>query len=229
MDGKPAPQNPIPLESARPAANAYGILRQFGRKARPAKHCELCSAALGHEHPHLIEISARRLLCACDACALLFDGSANRKYKRVSRRVQLLDAFRLTDAQWDGLLIPINMAFFFSSSTQNRVVTLYPSPAGAVESLLALETWNDIVRENPALRGMEPDVEALLVNRVGYSRGSAQAGYFIAPMDECYKLVGLIRTHWRGLSGGTEVWQEIGRFFAELRQRAEVVSEASHA
>jgi hypothetical protein len=229
MDGKPAPLNPIQVESARPAANAYGILRQFGRKARPAEHCELCSAPLGHEHPHLIEISARRLLCACDACALLFDGGANRKYKRVSRRVRLLDAFRLTDSQWDGLLIPINMAFFFSSSIENRVVTLYPSPAGAVESLLALEAWNDIVRENPALRAMEPDVEALLVNRVGYSRGSAPAGYFIAPMDECYKLVGLIRAHWRGLSGGTEVWQEIGRFFAELRQRAEVVSEAPNA
>jgi hypothetical protein len=229
MDGKPAPQNPIQAETASPTANAYGILRQFGRKPRPAEHCELCSAALGHEHPHLIEISARRLLCACDACALLFDGGANRKYKRVSRHVRLLDAFRLTDAQWDGLLIPINMAFFFLSSIENRVVTLYPSPAGAVESLLTLDAWNDIVRENPALRGMEPDVEALLVNRVGYSRGSAQAGYFIAPMDECYKLVGLIRAHWRGLSGGTEVWQEIGRFFAELRQRAEVVSEAPHA
>lgn len=227
MDGKPAPQNSVQTETAGPTANAYGILRQFSRKRRPAEHCELCSAALGHEHPHLIEIAARRLLCACDACALLFDGGANRKYKRVSRRVQLLEAFHMTDAQWDSLMIPINMAFFFSSSIENRVVTLYPSPAGAVESLLSMDAWNGIVRENPALSNMQADVEALLVNRVGYSRGSANAGYFIAPMDECYKLVGLIRTHWRGLSGGDEVWQEIGRFFAELKQKAAVISEGT--
>jgi hypothetical protein len=229
MEGKPAPRNTIPPETASPTENAYGILRQFARKQRLAEHCDLCSADLRHEHPHLIEISARRLLCACDACALLFDGGANRKYKRVSRRVQLLDSFHMTDAQWDGLLIPINMAFFFSSSIENRVVTLYPSPAGAVESLLSLEAWNDIVRDNPVLHDMQPDIEALLVNRVGYSRSSTSADYFIAPMDECYKLVGLIRAHWRGLSGGTEVWQEIGRFFAELRQRADVVSEEPHA
>jgi hypothetical protein len=59
-----------------------------------------------------------------------------------------------------------------------------------------------------------PDVEALLVNRVGAARD-----YFIVPIDECYKLVGLIRLHWRGLSGGAVVWGEIGRFFDELRRR----------
>lgn len=227
MNEKAVAPKPIRAEPASPAASAFSVLRQFARKRPPVEHCELCSASLAHEHPHLIELAARRLLCACDACALLFDGGANRKYKRVSRRVQLLSAFHMTDAQWDGLLIPINMAFFFSSSIENRVVTLYPSPAGAVESLLSLEAWNDIVRANIALRSMEADVEALLVNRVGYVRGSGAADYFIAPMDECYKLVGLIRAHWRGLSGGTEVWEEIGRFFAALRQRSVSVGEES--
>jgi len=79
------------------------------------------------------------------------------------------------------------------------------------------------------LSEMEADVEALLVNRVGHARGATEAEYFVAPMDECYKLVGLIRANWRGLSGGTEVWQEIGRFFTELRQKAAVVSEEPHA
>ena len=48
-----------------------------------------------------------------------------------------------------------------------------------------------------------------------------RATTYRVPIDECYKLVGLIRTHWRGLSGGTEVWEEIGRFFDELRERAQ--------
>jgi hypothetical protein len=42
-------------------------------------------------------------------------------------------------------------------------------------------------------------------------------------MDECYSLVGLIRMRWRGLSGGREVWEEIGRFFEELRNRSKTV------
>jgi hypothetical protein len=75
---------------------------------------------------------------------------------------------------------------------------------------------------------MEPDVEALLVNRAGEARD-----YFIAPIDRCFELVGLVRTHWRGLSGGTDVWEKIHEFFARLRERSEVVRseapEAAHA
>ncbi len=62
-----------------------------------------------------------------------------------------------------------------------------------------------------------PDVEALLVNRVGDRRD-----YFIAPIDSCYELVGLLRVHWRGLSGGTEVWERVAGFFDELRAAARV-------
>jgi hypothetical protein len=175
----------------------------------------------------LIEIARRKLLCACGACAVLFSGQSGTKYKRVPQHVVFLSNFRLTDAQWDGLMIPINMAFFFKSSLEDKVIALYPSPAGATESLLALETWNDIVSENPALAEMETDVEALLVNRVGHARGSIGAEYYLLPIDECYKLVGLIRTHWRGLSGGAEVWQELGLFFADLKAKAKVPKESN--
>jgi hypothetical protein len=64
---------------------------------------------------------------------------------------------------------------------------------------------------------------------VGHARGVAPAEYYLVPIDECYKLVGLIRTHWRGLSGGTEVWREIGAFFAELKKQAGFVEEDSNA
>jgi hypothetical protein len=141
----------------------------------------------------------------------------------------MLSNFLITAAQWEGLLIPINMAFFFKNSLEGRVIAMYPSPAGATESLLPLEAWNDVVEQNEALNGMESDVEALLVNRVGESRGVAPAEYYILPIDECYRLVGLIRTHWRGFSGGTEVWEEIGRFFAALRSKAGVVPRGANA
>jgi hypothetical protein len=126
-----------------------------------------------------------------------------------------MPGFRLTDMQWNSLLLPIQLAFFFNSSTENKVIALYPSPAGATESLLSLEAWDDIVRENPGLQSMRPDVEALLVNRVRENRE-----YFIAPIDKCYELVGLIRSKWTGLSGGTEVWRDIDAFFALLKDRS---------
>jgi len=217
-------------EQLRETSQAFDTLRQFARKPqRQAERCEMCSAELRSEHAHLIEAAQRRLHCTCDACAMLFSGQAGTKYKRVPRDVRLLANFRMTDAEWDGLLIPINLAFFFQNSVNARVSALYPSPAGATESLLPLEAWSSIVQANPALKGLEPDVEALLVNRVGLARGSAPAEYYVVPIDACYELVGLIRVHWRGLSGGTEVWKEIGNFFAGLRARAQVVTEEANA
>jgi Family of unknown function (DUF5947) len=210
------------------ADGGFAALRQFARRRRPAERCELCGAELLPEHAHLVEIACRKLLCACDACAVLFSGQHGPRYKRVPRRVTVLSDFRMTDAQWDGLMIPINMAFFFKNSAQGKMSVLYPSPAGATESRLALEAWDEILRQNPALSDMDSDVEALLVNRIGYVRGAAPAEYYRLPIDACYKLVGIIRMHWRGLSGGSEVWQELGHFFSDLKRKAGV-REESHA
>lgn len=214
----------MPIAVSSSMDPAFATLRQFARSKRPQERCELCSAGLAQQHPHLVEIAQRQIVCACDACATLFDGMAGGKYKRVSRRARLLANFQMTDWQWDNLLIPINMAFFFRSSTEGRTVPLYPSPAGAVESLLSLEAWAEIVQENTILKELRPDIEALLVNRVGHAHELTSAEYYIAPIDDCYRLVGLIRANWKGLSGGSEVWIEIGRFFSDLRSRADVVN-----
>ena len=62
---------------------------------------------------------------------------------------------------------------------------------------------------SPCCARCEPDVEALLVNRVARRERirRARPDYFVVPIDECFRLVGLIRPHWKGLSGGTEVWR----------------------
>lgn len=181
---------------------ALNRLKQFVSPGRGSERCDLCGSDVGAEHEHLLDVAERRLLCACGACAILFERTTTRR--RVPRHVRLLTDFRLSDAQWDALGIPISLAFFVNSTPHKRIVAYYPSPAGATESLLSLEM---------RLPDMSPDVEALLVNRNA-------AEYFVAPIDQCYRLVGLIRTQWTGFSGGPAVWKSIGDFFEEMRHRA---------
>jgi hypothetical protein len=141
----------------------------------------------------------------------LFGGNARQRFRRIPRDVTSLPDFAMDDYEWESLLIPIKLAFFVYNSAIARVVAQYPSPGGVLESSLDLEYWGTITERNPVLKQYEPDVEALLVNRV-----SAKPQYYRAPIDQCFRLAGILRKHWRGLSGGTEVWREIERFFDEL-------------
>jgi len=202
-----------------PDTNPFSTLRRLAREApRSAEeHCDLCGEPISHEHRHILNLSTRELLCACRACAILFDqpaaGAGARR--RVPTRRLYLAGFDMTNAQWESLRVPVNMAFFAYHTTAGRMTAFYPGPMGPTESLLDLETWTDLERRNPALTGLEPDVEALLVNRVRDARD-----YFLVPIDECYRLVGVIRGSWKGLGGGPAVWKEIDRFFTGLKQGA---------
>ena len=205
---------------------ASSRLRRLARRAAEQReaaqeHCELCGEVIAADHRHLLDLSSRELMCVCQACRILFDrreaGAGH--YRLVPDRRLRIEDFRLDDAAWEALAIPVAMAFFFHSTRDERVGAFYPSPAGPTESLLRLEAWEEIERSNPVLLSMEPDVEALLVNRV---RGAGQ--HFIVPIEDPYRLVALIRGRWRGLTGGQEVWEEIDGFFARLSERAKTVS-----
>jgi hypothetical protein len=175
--------------------------------------CELCATSLPADHQHLLELEKHQVTCACEACAILFSSNARQRYKRIPRDVVRLSEFAMDDQEWESLLIPIQLAYFVHSSAAGRVIAQYPSPGGAMESSLDLEYWNAIVERNPVLTKFEADVEALLVNRTG---GAPR--YYRAPIDQCYRLVGVLRTQWRGLSGGVEVWRQIDSFFGQLDQ-----------
>jgi hypothetical protein len=192
-------------------------LKRLTRERDLDEHCELCEAPIAVEHRHLFEPGRRDLLCACDACGILFSAKADTKYRLVPREIYALDTFQITDEQWNDLMVPVNMAFFHYSTPAQKIVAYYPSPAGPTESLLTLDAWKELAEQNPLLKTLMPDVQALLVNRTGQDHR-----YYLAPIDECYKLVGLIRSQWRGLSGGTEVWRAIGAFFTSLQERSRV-------
>src|SRR5918995_815073 len=213
----------------RKASSPFFSLRRFAdeESEKSAKaveaaqeYCDLCGEPTPSEHRHLLEVSTREIMCVCRPCSILFDSEAasEGKYRLVPDRHLFLEDFEMSDMQWESLRIPVDMAFFFYSTPAERVVAFYPSPMGPTESLLKLSAWEELEESNPVLKGMERDVEALLVNRV---RGARE--HFLVPMDKCYSLVGLIRMHWRGFTGGQEVWEEIGLFFEELRRRSKSV------
>src|SRR5262249_26240890 len=123
-----APPAPLRLSTALAA------LRRFARPRAVVARCELCGLALPAEHPHMVELSSRRLVCACAACATLFDNQSRARYRRVPRRVRYLASLRLDDATWAGVALPINLAFFFNSSAAGKTLVYYPSPAGPTEA-----------------------------------------------------------------------------------------------
>jgi hypothetical protein len=207
-----------------PAADTIAGSR-LGRLARRAavesaavqERCDLCSAPIPDQHRHLLDLTTRELRCTCRACSLLFDreAAARDHYKLIPDRRLRLDGFELDDALWDELHIPVDIAFFYEDTNAGRVVAFYPSPMGATESLLELRAWTELAERNRVLDDLKPDVEALLVNR---ARGARDQ--WLVPIDECFSLVGLIRTNWRGLTGGREVWDKLGRFFEQLDERS---------
>jgi hypothetical protein len=208
------------------AASATTTTAQIGLPPRAAvERCELCGASLTPGHDHLVDPASRELHCACTACALLFHSGGETRRRRVRRRVEHLADFRMSDAQWSALHIPIAMAFFFRTSARpvegssESVIALFPSPAGATEAWLEPAAWAALSVDNPVLAELEPDVEALLVLRLGAARD-----HFRVSIDVGYALVGLLRSGWRGLSGGPALWAEIEGFFAALKAES-----ATHA
>ncbi len=218
------------LDSPRLAAIATRPRRHRDGNAGDApppaaeERCDLCGEPLGHRHGHLVDLRERSLRCVCRACVILFDrdGAGGERFRLVPQRVRAIEDFTLTELDWVTMRIPVDLAFLFFSSAAERIVALYPGPMGATESRLDLGAWERMVGHNPVLGTIEPDVEALLVNRTG----GARQGY-IVPIDTCYELVGLFRTHWHGLSGGAAVWSAAADFFAELRARAEPATAAA--
>ena len=179
-------------------------LRRFLVDPEPEpERCELCATPVSHEHPHLVHVTDRRLLCACGPCAFLFDNPGAGEHRRVPDRYLVDAGFALSDGQWDALQIPVGMAFCLYHSVRDTLVAFYPSPAGATESELPPDSWSGV---SPLAAELVPDVEALLVRR-------EPSTCLLVPVDACYRLVGLVRLHWRGFDGGAQARAAIDGFF----------------
>ena len=186
------------------------------RLAAPSEHgtCELCPIGISEEHKHLIHLDERRIVCVCATCWSLRSGDA--EFRPVGNRRVWLEGVRISDEQWAAFQIPIGLAFFMISSVTGSVIALYPSPAGATESELDLEAWADVCAANPELE-LEPDSEALIVNRL-----ADPPQHMIAPIDAAYGLVGVVKSSWEGISGGSGVPDAVAAYIEGLRARPAV-------
>ncbi len=200
-------------------------LRRFVRQPPPDRpppppgggggRCELCPISLAAEHRHLLDLEERRIVCVCPTCWSMRSGDA--RYRPTGSRTVWLDGLDLPDDLWAAFQIPIGLAFFMRSSGTGGVVALYPSPAGATECELELEAWQRLVDANPVLEDLDADAEALIVNRMAEPHV-----HVIAPLDDCYRLVGLIKATWEGISGGAGMEAAVERYFDGLRTSAGV-------
>src|SRR5258706_8176889 len=188
--------------------SALARLGRFVRGRSAQERCGLCAAVLEAVHPHLVQVDSGKLQCSCRGCATVMS-HATGKFRRVPDRVHLLSDLKMTAEDWQGFAIPVGIAFFVRSTRLNGAVAFYPSPLGPVETSVPADAWGKALRANPVLDSIKADVEALLVRRPG-DRPQA----FIVPLDECYRLIALMRKTWRGFTGGEELARTVEEFFA---------------
>jgi hypothetical protein len=194
------------------SGSAVAALRAFARPRPRAlgEACELCGAALGERHEHVVEPAARALRCACGPCAALGLGAKGRPAKRIERGVAAL-AGGLDDGAWAALGIPVGLAFVVHWSEGDEVVAFFPGAGGVAASPLDRAAWMALVERSPALARLRPDVEALLVARLPGRRQQ-----WMASLDICHELLGLLRAgEARGPAAAAAV---IDRFLAGLTE-----------
>ena len=189
------------------------------------ERCEMCSEAIADEHQHVVNLEGRQLMCVCRGCYLLFtDTEAELRFRTIPDRYLAFPDFALDRRAWEALQIPVGLAFFFHNSTLDRTVAFYPGPAGATESELDLQAWNDIRTADGRVDAIAADTEALLVRIPDDDAASPQA--YLVPIDACYEFVGRLRMMWRGFDGGQDVRNYIDEFFEMLDDRSRVVDRA---
>lgn len=195
------------------SASVGASLRALRRFVRPRgdHRCELCRGSIAPDpgHRHLLEVERDRTLCVCEPCALLFDAPSSGRYRAVPRTLTALPELVLSEADWQALGVPVRLAFFVRDDEREEGGrAVYPSALGGFSARLGPEAFALLEEKCPRVGALMPRVEALLV-----SSSPERERAYLAPIDVCYRLLGVLRA-----SAGAP--SAVGRFFEELDERA---------
>ena len=184
----------------RNALSALASLRRYVRpRAAPVRErCELCDAELAPEHAHLLEPATRRLACACEACALLFDGQVR---AAIPPRAPPRPVPGRLPPDRRGLGRPLSshrpgvLRAQHAGRRRHRPVS---QPGGRHRVAGVARGVGDA--SSPRTRC---SANSSRTSRPCWSTGSrGPTSATASASTSAIKLVGVIRTKWRGLSGG---------------------------
>lgn len=183
------------------------VRRPRARPAEEAQRCDLCGLALPDRHRHVLDEQQGELMCTCRACTLLFqrDAAGRGHYRLVPE-----GRTRLPEFPGEELGVPVGLVFVVPHE-DGTATAHYPSPMGTTEHQIEPAVWAAVRQRRPEVAAMTPEVEALLLDT---ARGARER--WLVPIDDCFRLVALVRREWQGLSGGSRVWPEIQGFFDRL-------------
>jgi hypothetical protein len=201
------------MEAVMRTGSPLATLREYAAVPAPTVDvCEVCAMDLPPSHDHRLHVETKQLLCVCDVCGTAPNPGAT-PWRAVRRRVVSLGG-TVGEADWLRFNLPVDLAYFVVSSSQNHPVAYFPSALGAVESVVDDAAWTALRARSSAVEAMQPDVEALLVHR---TPSGARRSYLVS-IDVCYRLVGKLRKDWRGFGGGPDTWVDMAGFLEDLER-----------
>lgn len=217
-------KTPYPADGPRDCRNPVPSMPA----ASTESHCAFCGAPLAADHAHLLNPASQQFTCACGPCAVLIGAEKGSPYLRVVQEVHRLDNCHLADPEWDTLTAPSGLAILVRDA-HDRILAIQhisiESPSGdsaedsgapaATERRVPPDLWRSLVDAHPSLRALQPEVEALLIHRLG-----PEPECFLVPRAEANRLAALLQQNWRGLSGGIDLWRAVARFFDDVRRRS---------
>jgi len=165
-------------------------LREALAGAATIELCELCAAPLRENHDHLLDARARKAVCSCPACALLFPDVADAaaRYVRLQSHFTTLGEAELSEVDLELLGVPVQLVVLCPSALHDALFMLYPSAAGAVEGRAPFGAWRALVTRHIALETVQVDHDALVVDlRTG------ERAVLHVSLDVAYELLGSLQ------------------------------------
>ena len=208
--------------SGQRSASPLSALRRIATRPPPdpdVETCDMCAEVIGEDHPHVVDIESRQLMCTCRGCMLLFTAeTAHLRYRAVPDRY-------LSFPDFDAVRGRLGRARHPGRSG----VLLLQFGSRAPGRLLSGSGGRDRVGARPGrlVRRAWPPTRSSTCSPMTSRRCSSadptmiiKPQCFLVPIDACYEFAGRLRQVWRGFDGGQDARAEIAGFFARVSARS---------